>query len=159
MVWQKKRNKMLTMWVTEDEHRRLLERCEGKTTLRPWMRQDMPDEKPLRAGKLPSISPCCFVSLPAWVNNLNQIARQVNAGGGTGHDRVQVVAVLMAIDAGLERLRHAVLEKGCTTMIVKFHPRGRGGGGGPVDYLLGKDRQRDGASVLQGKPEEVRGAY
>ncbi|EDB0994983.1 plasmid mobilization relaxosome protein MobC, partial [Salmonella enterica subsp. enterica serovar Kentucky] len=23
-----KRSKMLTMWVTEDEHRRLLERCE-----------------------------------------------------------------------------------------------------------------------------------
>lgn len=41
-------------------------------------------------------------------------------------------------------------------MIVKFHPRGRGGGSGPVDYLLGKDRQRDGAMVLQGKPEEVR---
>ncbi|TNB22865.1 nuclease, partial [Klebsiella pneumoniae] len=40
------------------------------------------------------------------------------------------------------------------TMIVKFHPRGRGGGAGPVDYLLGKDRQRDGAIVLQGKPEE-----
>ncbi|HFE7148638.1 TPA: hypothetical protein ACF94D_005692 [Klebsiella michiganensis] len=39
-------------------------------------------------------------------------------------------------------------------MIVKFHPRGRGGGAGPVDYLLGKDRQREGASVLQGKPEE-----
>ena len=35
-------------------------------------------------------------------------------------------------------------------MIVKFHPRGRGGGSGPVDYLLGKDRQRDGATVLQG---------
>jgi hypothetical protein len=43
-------------------------------------------------------------------NNLNQIARRVNAGGGT--DRVQIVAALMAIDAGLERLRHAVLEKG-----------------------------------------------
>lgn len=41
-------------------------------------------------------------------------------------------------------------------MIVKFHPRGRGGGSGPVDYLLGKDRQRPGAIVLQGKPEEVR---
>lgn len=37
---------------------------------------------------------------------------EVNAGGGSGHDRVQVVAALMAIDAGLERLRHAVLEKG-----------------------------------------------
>lgn len=45
-------------------------------------------------------------------NNLNQIARRVNTGGGTGHDRVQIVAALMAIDAGLERLRHAVLEKG-----------------------------------------------
>ncbi len=41
-------------------------------------------------------------------------------------------------------------------MIVKFHARGRGGGSGPVDYLLGKDRQREEASVLQGKPEEVR---
>jgi hypothetical protein len=41
-------------------------------------------------------------------------------------------------------------------MIVKFHARGRGGGSGPVDYLLGKDRQREGARVLQGKPEEVR---
>ncbi|MDO1208909.1 plasmid mobilization relaxosome protein MobC, partial [Salmonella enterica subsp. enterica serovar Bredeney] len=25
-----KRNKMLTMWVTEGEHRRLLERCDGR---------------------------------------------------------------------------------------------------------------------------------
>jgi len=41
-------------------------------------------------------------------------------------------------------------------MIVKFHGRGTGGGSGPVDYLLGKDRQRDGATVLQGKPEQVR---
>lgn len=41
-------------------------------------------------------------------------------------------------------------------MIVKFHPRGRGGGSGPVDYLLGKDRLRAGAVVLQGKPEEIR---
>ena len=42
------------------------------------------------------------------------------------------------------------------TMIVKFHLRGRGGGAGPVDYLLGKDRNRDGATILQGKTEEVR---
>ena len=41
-------------------------------------------------------------------------------------------------------------------MIVKFHPRGRGGGAGPVDYLLGKDRHREGACVLQGRPEVVR---
>lgn len=41
-------------------------------------------------------------------------------------------------------------------MIVKFHSCGSGGGSGPVDYLLGKDGQREGASVLQGKPQEVR---
>ncbi len=123
------------MWVTEDEHRRLLERCDGKQ-LAAWMRQTCLDEKPARAGRLPSISPAPLRQLAGMGNNLNQIARKVNAGGA-GHDRVQIVAALMAIDAGLERLRHAVLEKG-GMMIVKFHPRGRGGGAGPVDYLLGK---------------------
>lgn len=106
-----KRNKMLTMWVTEDEHRRLLERCDGKQ-LASWMRQTCLGEKPARAGKLPSISPTLLRQLAGMGNNLNQIARRVNAGGGTGHDRVQIVAALMAIDAGLEQLRHAVLAKG-----------------------------------------------
>ncbi|WP_438872300.1 relaxase/mobilization nuclease domain-containing protein [Providencia manganoxydans] len=41
-------------------------------------------------------------------------------------------------------------------MLVKFMARGAGGGAGPVDYLLGKDRQREGASVLRGDPEQVR---
>lgn len=103
---------MLTMWVTEDEHRRLLERCDGRQ-LAAWMRQTCLDEKPARtAAKLPSISPALLRQLAGMGNNLNQIARRVNAGVGTGHDRVQIVAALMAIDAGLERLRLAVLEKG-----------------------------------------------
>ena len=41
-------------------------------------------------------------------------------------------------------------------MIVKFHARGKGGGSGPVDYLLGPGRDREGAMVLRGNPEEVR---
>lgn len=106
-----KRTKMLTLWVTEDEHRRLLERCDGKQ-LAAWVRQTCLDEKPARAGKLPTLAPALLRQLAGMGNNLNQIARRVNAGGGSGHDRVQVVAALMAIDAGLERLRHAVLEKG-----------------------------------------------
>ena len=71
-----KRSKMLTMWVTEDEHRRLLERCDGKQ-LAAWMRQTCLDEKPARAGKLPSISPALLRQLAGMGNNLNQIARQV----------------------------------------------------------------------------------
>lgn len=51
-----KRTKMLTLWVTEDEHRRLLERCDGKQ-LAAWMRQTCLDEKPARAGKLPTLAP------------------------------------------------------------------------------------------------------
>ena len=66
-----KRSKMLTMWVTEDEHRRLLERCEGKQ-LAAWMRQTCLDEKPARAGKLPSISPVLLRQLAGMGNNLNQ---------------------------------------------------------------------------------------
>lgn len=41
-------------------------------------------------------------------------------------------------------------------MIVKFHARGKGGGSGPVDYLLGPARDREGARVLRGDPGEVR---
>ena len=41
-------------------------------------------------------------------------------------------------------------------MLIKFHGRGSGGGDSPVDYLLGEDRDREGASVLRGNPEITR---
>lgn len=41
-------------------------------------------------------------------------------------------------------------------MLVKINARGKGGGCGPIDYLLGKDRQRELAIVLRGDPEETR---
>lgn len=40
-------------------------------------------------------------------------------------------------------------------MIVKIHSRGAGSGSGPVDYLLGKDRQRDDARLLRGDVERT----
>lgn len=40
-------------------------------------------------------------------------------------------------------------------MIVEFFSRGKGAGSGPVDYLLGKDRERERASVLRGNPDET----
>ena len=40
-------------------------------------------------------------------------------------------------------------------MIVKFFNRGTGGGSGPVDYLLGKDRDRELAKLEQGDPDEI----
>lgn len=42
-------------------------------------------------------------------------------------------------------------------MIVKIHSRGTGCGSGPVDYLLGKDGQRDGATLDRGDPSTIIG--
>lgn len=41
-------------------------------------------------------------------------------------------------------------------MIVKFNSRGAGAGSGPVDYLLGKERNREQAKTLRGAPERVK---
>ncbi|MCM5047274.1 plasmid mobilization relaxosome protein MobC, partial [Escherichia coli] len=47
---------MLTIRVTDDEHARLLERCEGKR-LAEWMRRVCLGEPVARTGKLPTLSP------------------------------------------------------------------------------------------------------
>ena len=41
-------------------------------------------------------------------------------------------------------------------MIVKMFKRGAGGGSGPVNYLLGKNRDREGATLLRGDPDEIK---
>ncbi len=106
-----KRNKMLTMWVTADEHRQLLERCEGKQ-LATWMRAVCLGERPARTRKLPTLSPVLLRHLAGIGNNLNQIARRVNSGQWSSHDRVHVVAALMAIEEELSQLRQTVREQG-----------------------------------------------
>jgi hypothetical protein len=40
-------------------------------------------------------------------------------------------------------------------MIIKIHSRGIGSGSGPVDYLLGKDRDRQDARLDRGDPEQM----
>lgn len=40
-------------------------------------------------------------------------------------------------------------------MIVKMHARGSGCGSGPVAYLLGKDMEREGATLDRGNPKEI----
>ncbi len=41
-------------------------------------------------------------------------------------------------------------------MIVKMFKRGAGGGSGPVNYLLGKERTREGATLLRGDPDQIK---
>ncbi|WP_369073738.1 hypothetical protein [Candidatus Enterovibrio escicola] len=40
-------------------------------------------------------------------------------------------------------------------MIVKFHARGADRGSGPVDYVLGKECDCDGATLDRGDPDEI----
>lgn len=97
-----KRERMLTIRVTDDEHARLLERCEGKQ-LAVWMRRVCLGEPVARSGKLPTLAPPLLRQLAAIGNNLNQTARKVNSGQWSSGDRVQVVAALMAIGDELRR--------------------------------------------------------
>ncbi len=103
------------MWVTEDEHRRAAgDNCDGKQ-LAAWSAADVPGRRsPPVPVNFPRSRRLLLRQLAAHaVNNLSQIARQVNAGGGQrNRPRTGCSASLMAIDAGLERLRRAVLEKG-----------------------------------------------
>ena len=94
-----KRERMLTIRVTDEEHARLLARCEGKQ-LASWMRK-------VCLGAPPLLRQFASVS-----NNLNQIARKINSGQWSGHDRVHVVAALMAIGRELSELRDEVRKQG-----------------------------------------------
>ncbi|MDI5507878.1 Ig-like domain-containing protein, partial [Salmonella enterica subsp. enterica serovar Derby] len=64
------------------------------------------------------ISPALLRQLAGMGNNLNQIARQVNAGGGSGHDRVQIVAALMAYNGSSVLGVVTVDETGTWTLAV-----------------------------------------
>ncbi|HCS6925408.1 TPA: plasmid mobilization relaxosome protein MobC, partial [Escherichia coli] len=55
---------MLTIRVTDDEHARLLERCEGKQ-LAAWMRRVCLGEPVARSGKLPTLAPPLLRQLAA----------------------------------------------------------------------------------------------
>ncbi len=106
-----KRERMLTIRVTDDEHARLLESCEGKQ-LAVWMRRVCLGEPVARSGKLPTLALPLLRQLAAIGNNLNQTARKVNSGQWSSGDRVQVVAALMAIERELRSLRQVVREHG-----------------------------------------------
>ncbi len=71
----------------------------------------LPGEPVARSGKLPTLAPPLLRQLAAIGNNLNQTARKVNSGQWSSGDRVQVVAVLMAMRE-LRSLRQVVREHG-----------------------------------------------
>ena len=77
-----KRERMLTIRVTDDEHARLLERCEGKQ-MAVWMRRVCLGEPVARSGKLPTLAPPLLRQLAAIGDELRRRVRRqgsVHAG-------------------------------------------------------------------------------
>ncbi|WP_137493727.1 plasmid mobilization relaxosome protein MobC, partial [Escherichia coli] len=69
-----------------------------------------------RSGKLPTLAPPLLRQLAAIGNNLNQTARKVNSGQCSSSYRVQVVAVLMAIERECCSLGQVVREQNVRTV-------------------------------------------
>ena len=101
-----KRERMLTIRVTDEEHARLLARCEGKQ-LASWMRKVCLGAPPSKTSGLPTLAPPLLRQFASVGNNLNQIARKINSG-----QWVHVVAALMAIGRELSELRDEVRKQG-----------------------------------------------
>ncbi|MDO2152630.1 plasmid mobilization relaxosome protein MobC, partial [Escherichia coli] len=76
-----KRERRLTIRVTDDEHARLLERCEGKQ-LAVWMRRGCLGEAAARFGKLPTPAQPVMRQLAAIGDNPNQTAGKGDGGEG-----------------------------------------------------------------------------
>ncbi|MBW5329156.1 plasmid mobilization relaxosome protein MobC, partial [Escherichia coli] len=76
---------MLTIRVTDDEHARLLERCEGKQ-LAVWMRRVCLGGPGARSRKLPTLAPPLLLPLGAIGKKLKPTARKGNSGAGVFGD-------------------------------------------------------------------------
>ncbi|MBS2401106.1 plasmid mobilization relaxosome protein MobC, partial [Salmonella enterica subsp. enterica serovar 1,4,[5],12:i:-] len=85
---------MLTIRVSDEEHARLQERCEGKR-LAEWMRWVCLGEPVARTGKLPTLSPPLLRHLAAIGNHLTQTARKANSDHWSSLALVHVVAALL----------------------------------------------------------------
>ncbi|MDF9071648.1 plasmid mobilization relaxosome protein MobC, partial [Escherichia coli] len=79
---------MLTIRVTDDEHARLLERCEGKQ-LAVWMRRGCLGGAGARSGELPTPAPPVLRQPAAIWDKPKQTARKGNSGQGASRDRGQ----------------------------------------------------------------------
>jgi hypothetical protein len=102
---QPKRLKTIKVRVTESELASLRAAC-PKAQLAEWMREHCLGVVPQqRRTPPPTIDPALLRQVAGIGNNLNQIARRINASPLTTLDKVEYLAALAAIGRELEGLR------------------------------------------------------
>ena len=102
-----KRLRSIKIRVSDAELERLRELC-PKAQLAEWMREQcLGVVQPQRRTPAPTVDPALLRQLAGMGNNLNQIARKINAGGKpTG----ELAATLAAVRRSAERIDAAVDE-------------------------------------------------
>jgi hypothetical protein len=101
-----KRERVIKIRVTDEEFARL-KGLSGDERLAEWMRsQCLGHDKAAgrRRTPVPKADPALLRQIAGIGNNLNQVARRVNSGEWGAVERVQVIAVLMAMERALQAL-------------------------------------------------------
>jgi len=97
-----KRTKEIKIRLTDDEHQRLLERCQ-RTHLAEWLRElGLGERTPSKRRKLPDVDPQLLRQISGTGNNLNQIARKLNQMESLeAADKIRLLSLLTSIDRQL----------------------------------------------------------
>ena len=98
------RDKSIKIRVSEDEFEQLKANCTGNQ-LAVWMREMCLGKKSKRRNPPPTVDPDLLRQLAAIGNNVNRLAKQVNAGQLGAGQAVQILVSLDAIEQQLSALR------------------------------------------------------
>ena len=99
----KTRQREIKIRCTDEEYQALQQRC-TKLRLAEWMRETCLGSSAKRAPPAPTVAPELLRQLAGMGNNLNQIARVVNANSGTV-DRAAIMGALVSIERQLAAIR------------------------------------------------------
>lgn len=99
-----KREKIIKVRVTGEEHRSLMEISSGRQ-LAKWMRETCLGQRRLKGRKFSKVDPELLRQLVAIGNNLNQISRAINRDKWEPINRIMVSVQLEAIEQQMEKIR------------------------------------------------------
>lgn len=104
LAQQKQRLKAIKIRVSEEELASLRAGC-PKAQLAEWMREHCLGFSQSRRATTPTADPALLRQIAGIGNNLNQIARRINAGELTALEKVQYLAALNYLGRELEGVR------------------------------------------------------
>lgn len=103
-IQAEKREKVIKIRVTEEEYT-ALKKSSTKPRLAEWMRDSCLGIKPKKQHKTSPLDPALLRQLSSIGNNLNQIARQINASKTSVINHIYLLSVLNAIQGEIREIK------------------------------------------------------